>query len=363
MREPQRKVRETALLIERVVAVALFAGLLVGVALVLRPFVTAILFGGIIVIATWPVHEWLLRKGLSNAVVALILTVITVAFIVVPAIVLAPRLGGQLLEVVNRVQTFLNRTPELPGWVIGLPLIGPRTEQLWSQLVHGQVQEILSPYSATLRKAVIDTGSALAEGMLQIILSLAIAAMFWLRGDAIKSLLEHIANRFAGSFGEKALSEAAASVKGVSYGIVGTALIQAVALTVGMLIAGIPNATVLGFVALLIALSQIGILLVVIWGGAAWWLFSMDAQWWAIFMIVWGVVVSLVDNVVRPFLVGFGATMPLTLVFLGVLGGFFAFGFLGMFIGPTLLAVFFALLQAWRQPDKPNQRSGLRRVA
>ncbi len=143
-----------------------------------------------------------------------------------------------------------------------------------------------------------------------------------------------------------------ASVKGVSYGIVGTALIQAIALTIGLFIAGIPKAAALGFLALLIALSQIGILLVVIWGGAAWWLFSFGAQWWAIFMIVWGLFVSVVDNVIRPLLVGFGATMPLTLVFLGVFGGFVAFGFLGMFIGPTLLAVFFALLQAWRQPAK-----------
>jgi predicted PurR-regulated permease PerM len=351
----RRKLQETALFVERVVAVFMFVALLVGVGLVLRPFATAILFGGIIVIATWPIHEWLLRRGLSNAAAALILSIIAGAIIVVPAIILAPRLGGQLVQVVSQAQAFLNDAPELPSWVAQLPLIGPKTEQLWSRVVHGQVQEILSPYSATLRKTAFDIGTALAEGMLQIVLSLAVAAMFWLRGDVIRSVLENIASRFAGSFGEKALHAAASSVKGVAYGIVGTAIVQAVALTIGLFVAGIPNAGVLGFLALLIALSQIGILLTVIWGGAAWWLFSAGAQWWAIFMIVWGLFVSLVDNVVRPLLVGFGATIPLTLVFIGVLGGFVAFGFLGMFIGPTLLAVFLALLQAWREPAKSDR--------
>lgn len=355
MKTSNNELRSTAVLIERMVAVGFFVGLLIGVALVLAPFTTAILFGGIIVIATWPVHEWLLRKGLSSGLAAVVLTLASIALIVVPAVVLAPRLGGQLVELFNRTQKVIDETPDLPIWLTSLPVVGARIKQFWSQLVHGQVQEILSPYSDTLRKGIIATGTALAEGMLQLVLSLAVAAMLWLRGDLIKGVLATIARRFAGSFGEQALNAAAGSVKGVAYGIVGTALAQALLLTAGMLAAGIPNATVLGFIALLIALSQFGILLVIIWGGAAWWLFSNAAPGWAIFMLVWGLLVSLADNVIRPFLVGFGAAMPITLIFLGVFGGFIAFGFLGMFIGPTLLAVFLALLEAWRQqPDRED---------
>jgi predicted PurR-regulated permease PerM len=359
MNTSDKNLHGTAVLIERVVAVALFVGLLTGVALVLAPFTTAILFGGIIVIATWPVHEWLLRKGLSNGVAALVLTLASIALIVVPAVILAPRLGGQLVELFSRAQKMIDETPDLPAWLTELPVVGTRIKQFWSQLVRGEIQAILSPYSTTLRKGIIGTGTALAEGMLQLVLSLAVAAMLWLRGDLIKGVLETIARRFAGSFGEQALSAAAGSVKGVAYGIVGTALAQAFLLTIGMLAAGIPNATVLGFLALLIALSQFGILLTIIWGGAAWWLFSMGSAGWGFFMIVWGLFVSMADNVIRPFLVGFGAAMPITLIFLGVFGGFIAFGFLGMFIGPTLLAVFLALLQAWRlQPERRLESSG-----
>ena len=105
----------------------------------------------------------------------------------------------------------------------------------------------------------------------------------------------------------------------------------------------------LGFVGLLLAISQIGApLIALIWGGAAWWLFSHDQQAWGTFMIVWGLFVSTIDNFVKPWLIGFGIQMPLSLTILGVFGGFVTFGFLGLFIGPTLIAVFFTLLQAWR---------------
>ena len=105
----------------------------------------------------------------------------------------------------------------------------------------------------------------------------------------------------------------------------------------------------LGFGGLLLAISQIGgPLLVVIWGAAAWWLFAQDHAAWGAFMIVWGILVSTIDNFVKPWLIGFGMEMPISLTILGVFGGFLAFGFLGLFIGPTLIAIMFTLLQAWR---------------
>ena len=105
----------------------------------------------------------------------------------------------------------------------------------------------------------------------------------------------------------------------------------------------------LGFVAFLLALSQIGSpMLVLIWGAAAWWLFAQDNQVWGVFIIVWGLFVSTVDNFIKPWLIGFGVEMPISLTILGVFGGFLAFGFLGLFIGPTLIAIMFTLLQSWR---------------
>jgi len=126
-------------------------------------------------------------------------------------------------------------------------------------------------------------------------------------------------------------------------------------LTLGLAVAGVPGATTLGFLGLLLAISLIGgPLLVLIWGGAAWWLFSHDYQGWGAFMIVWGLLISMMDNILKPWLIGLGVRMPMSLTILGVFGGFIAYGFLGLFIGPTLIAVAFVLLEAWRAPTAPT---------
>ena len=105
----------------------------------------------------------------------------------------------------------------------------------------------------------------------------------------------------------------------------------------------------LGFIALLLAISQIGApLLIVIWGGAAWWLFGHNSAGWGTFIIIWGVFVSIIDNLIRPWLIGLGIDMPLSLTVLGVFGGFVVFGFLGLFVGPALIAIAYTLLMAWR---------------
>jgi predicted PurR-regulated permease PerM len=346
--EPTARRRETAILIERLIGVTLVALVLAGTFLVLRPFLTAFLFGGILVVATWPLHDWMLRRGLPVALTAVILTGLSAACIVLPIFALAPAMGGWVADLLTHAKAVLSPETTLPVWLVSVPLIGPRTQQIWSTLLEGRVQELLQPYSDWLRTVALNLGSTLAQGAIQVILSLIVAATLWIRGEAIRDIVLDVGQRFGGQLAKNALQLTAASIRAVSYGIVGTAVVQAMLLTFGMWICGIPRAGLLGFVTLVIALSQLGILLILIWGGCAWWLYSNGAVDWAIFMLVWGLIVSVIDNIIRPLLVGVSVAMPFTLIFFGVFGGFIAFGFLGMFIGPTLLSVFLALLQAWR---------------
>jgi predicted PurR-regulated permease PerM len=211
------------------------------------------------------------------------------------------------------------------------------------------VRALLEPYTANLEQLMIGAARALADSLVQVILSLVVATMFWTNGDGLVLVLHDALRRLGGPIAERALDVAAGAIRGVAYGVIGTAAIQAVLLAFGLAIAGVPGAVTLGFVALLLAISQIGgPLLVLIWGGAAWWLFAQDQQVWGMFIIVWGAIVSTVDNFIKPWLIGFGVEMPMSLTILGVFGGFLAFGFLGLFIGPTLIAIMFTLLQAWR---------------
>jgi predicted PurR-regulated permease PerM len=341
----------TTQLLERTVILLLFGGLLLGVLAVLRPFATAILFGTILAIAVWPLRDLLLRRGLKRGPAATLLVLLAFAIVALPVVATAPGLAEHMAQGTHRLQAYLANAPQAPSWLANLPVIGARLARLWDQMTlsDGGIRGALEPYSATLRQAFVGAAGALAESVLQIILSLVVAAMFWVSGDALTVVLRDILTRLGGKATAATLDVAAGAVRGVAYGVVGTATIQAVVMAIGLAVAGVPGATLLGFVTLLLALSQIGApLIVVVWGGAAVWLFGQDQQGWGIFMIIWGLIVTTMDNFIKPWLIGFGVAMPMSLTILGVFGGFVSFGFLGLFIGPTLLAVAFTLLDAWR---------------
>jgi predicted PurR-regulated permease PerM len=139
------------------------------------------------------------------------------------------------------------------------------------------------------------------------------------------------------------------TIQGVVYGVLGTAIAQGLVAMAGLLIAGVPGALLLGFLTFVASMMPVGPPL--IWGGAAVWLFFQGSIGWAIFMAVWGFfIISGIDNVVKPLLISRGSSMPFLLVMLGVFGGVYAFGFVGIFLGPTLLAVAFSLARLWTEP-------------
>jgi predicted PurR-regulated permease PerM len=338
-------------LLEHAVLLLLFAGLVIGVLAVLRPFTTAILFGTILAIATWPLREFLLRCRLKRGLDATLLLLLALAIVVLPLMAVAPGLAERLTQGASRLQDYFGSAPQVPSWLAGLPIVGERLARIWDQamLAQGGIRAVLEPYSDALRQALIGAAGALAESVLQIILSLVVATFLWVSGDALVATLRDILRRLAGETTAAALDVAAGAVRSVAYGVVGTAAIQAVIMAVGLAVAGVPGAVLLGFVTLLLALSQIGApLIIVVWGGAAYWLFGQDQQGWGAFMIFWGLVVTVIDNFIKPLLIGVGVAMPMSLTILGVFGGFVAFGFLGLFIGPTLIAIAFTLLEAWR---------------
>ena len=338
-------------LIERGILVLLVVGLFIGVLAIVKPFTTAILFGAALATAAWPIRQALVRRGLGRAPAATLLLLLSIVIVVLPMLLFAPHLADQMIRGTQRVQAYFAATPERPGWIGSVPLLGRRLGAAWDRVVevNGNLRALLEPYTANLEQIMIGAARAVADSLLQVILSLAVATMFWTNGDGLVAMLHDALRRLGGPIAERALDVAAGAIRGVAYGVVGTTAIQAVLLTLGLAVAGVPGAAMLGFVGLLLAISQIGgPLLVLIWGAAAWWLFGQDYPAWGAFMIVWGMLVSTVDNFIKPWLIGFGMEMPMSLTILGVFGGFIAFGFLGLFIGPTLIAIMFTLLQAWR---------------
>jgi predicted PurR-regulated permease PerM len=333
-------------LIERTILVLLVVGLLIGVLAIVKPFTTAILFGAVLATAAWPMRQALIQRGIGRGLTATLLLLLSLLLIVLPMLVMAPHLAEQLGQGIERAQSYFAATPQPPAWITGLPLFGRRLGAAWDRVVEaqGNLHTLAEPYTANLEQVMIAVARALADSMLQVILSLVVSTMFWTNGDGLVAILHDALRRLGGPLAERAIDVAAGAMRGVAYGVVGTAVIQAVLMAIGLAIAGVPGAVMLGFVTLLLAISQIGgPLLILIWGGAAWWLFGQDHHVWGVFMIVWGVFVSTVDNFIKPWLIGFGVEMPMSLTILGVFGGFLA-----LFIGPTLIAIMFTMLQAWR---------------
>jgi predicted PurR-regulated permease PerM len=268
-----------------------------------------------------------------------------------PILTMAPLLSDQLGEIMRRVQDHFSTAPAAPQWLGSVPFLGSKLFSLWDALVAagGDLGAVVHPYSSTIEQMLLTAARALADSVVQAILSLIVATMLWSGGTAIVQELRDVLRRLGGRTAEESLFVATGAVRSVAYGVIGTATLQAFLLALGLGLAGVPGAVTLGFVGFVLATSQIGApFLALIWGGAAWWLFANDQFGLGCLMIGWGVLVSLVDNILKPWLIGLGVRMPISLTILGVFGGFVAFGFLGLFIGPTLIAVTFVLLQSWR---------------
>ncbi len=348
----------TASLMEKFALLLLFSLLLAGVYLVLKPFMLGLVFGAILAIAAWPLRSWLVAMGLSGAMAAGLMLTLLLVFVLAPMAVAAPGLALSVKQLAEQGIVWVNSAPQLPAWITSLPLVGSKIASTWDGLL-AQTPEskaMLMSYVQPARQFITDAALGLATSMMDIGLALIVATTFWSRGDRVALVLRDSLNRLGGPQLAALTDVAASATRGVFYGIVGTSAIQGLLMAIGLVLAGVPGAGPLGFVTLIFALSQFGgVLINFVWGGAAWWLYTHSGMGFAFwFMVAWGLMVTFSDNVLKPLLIGSSLKLPLMLVILGVFGGFLSFGFLGLFIGPTLLAVAFELLAAWRQRKAVN---------
>jgi predicted PurR-regulated permease PerM len=342
----------TASLMEKFALLLLFSLLLAGVYLVLKPFLVGLVFGAILGVAAWPQRRWLVSKGLPGSVASGLMLTLLLVFVLAPMVVAAPGLAVEVKNLVAQGMAWIDSAPQLPAWVTGLPLVGSKIAATWDGLLQQtpESKAMLMSYAQPVRQFLTDAALGLASSVMDFAVALIVATTFWSRGDRVAAVLRDSLARLGGPRLAALTDVAASATRGVFYGIVGTAVIQGLLMAIGLWLAGVPGAAPLGFVTLLFAISQFGGALInLVWGGAAWWLYStsgMGAAFW--FVVAWGLMVTFSDNLLKPLLIGSSIRLPLMLVILGVFGGFLSFGFLGLFIGPTLLAVAFELLAAWR---------------
>ncbi|HNB79574.1 MAG TPA: AI-2E family transporter [Rhodocyclaceae bacterium] len=342
---------------KRIAQIVLVSLLLAGCLMVLLPFLAAILFAAVICIVTWPIYAWLrdkLRKrdGLS----AFAMTLLLILVVLVPMIGLTAGLADGVSQAIDAFGPAFERglPSHPPQWLATLPVIGESIDAYWNRLAESREEliKVLRQFSEPARKFALQIGTLFGQGLLQLTLVIFIAFFFYRDGAAIMGALRTGAQRLGGDLGTQMVDLAQNTVTGVMLGIVGTAFGQAVLALIGFLIAGVPGAVLLAAGTFFLSMIPVGPPL--LWGGAAWWLYDQGETGWAIFMVVWGVaVISSVDNFLKPILISRSASLPILLIALGVFGGALAFGFIGIFLGPTLLALGHVLLQRWTMRERP----------
>lgn len=326
--------------------------LIVGCIVVLLPFIGTLLLAVAICVTVWPLHERLRISCRCRRTPAALLTSAALALLMLlPMLVLSGSLasGGEAL--LETVKTYLDGglPTTAPGWVSHLPWAGDYLAAYWHKVAANreELNSLLQMAFEPARKLLLATVSLAAQGLLQMLL--VVFFVFFLLRDAptYGQTLAVAARRLGGDLGERMLGLAQGTVAGVMVGIVGTAAAQAVVGMIGYLIAGVPGVVVLTFATFIFALVPV-IGPTLIWGGAAVWLYQNGESGWALFMALWGILaISSVDNFVKPILISRTAALPLLLIIVGVFGGVLVFGFIGLFLGPTLLALGQALLRDW----------------
>jgi predicted PurR-regulated permease PerM len=338
--------------IEQYLGVALLLLLLLGCFLVMLPFISALLWATILAFSLWPLYDRLVRwlRG-RRTLAAALLSLGMVFAILLPVGIVGLTLGDNVKELKGATQRLLEAPPRAPAWLAKVPLVGNKATESWNALASDstklveRAQVLIEPIGTWLLYA----GLKLSVGLVQLTLSILLTFFLLRQGTALGGTLKEAIHRIAGERGTHLLGLAGNTVRGVVYGILGTAIVQAVMAGVGFLVAGVPGAGLLALLTFFLSVVPMGP--PIIWLPAALWLFHQGSTGWGIFMIIWGIGVSMVDNFVKPWLISQGSNMPFILTLFGVLGGAVAFGFIGVFIGPTLLAVGYRIVKEWSAPN------------
>lgn len=329
---------------------------------VLKPFIGAAIWAATIVIATWPLLIALQsRLGGRRAPAVVLMTLGMVALFVVP-ITLAV---VTVVQHVDAISAFMSqaaqmRPPPPPEWVARLPLVGAKLAATWSSAAAGDTDTLVSrllPYAGPALQWLVSeigtVGLLLAQSATVVVL----AAVMYAHGEVAAAGMKAAVRRLAGTQGVSALVLAAQAVRGVALGVGITAVAQAALGGLGLWLAEVPYAALLTVLMLVLSIAQLGPLPVLL--PAAAWMFYTDATGAGLLLLAVSAPASLLDNVLQPMLIRLGADLPLLLVFGGVVGGMLAFGLVGIFIGPVVLAVGYTLLKAWVAGEVDGDPAGV----
>ncbi len=341
----------------RIFALAAAVALGIGCFLVVRPFISALLWAGILVFCTWPIYQALTQRfRLGRTAAALVMVLVSFLVLVLPLIYAGANSRDELASLGERIEGLLSGgLPDISPMLARIPFVGEIAADWWRNVATdtGQLMSYLRPYATTIAQTVLSGLLSLLAGVAEMLVAICLAFFIYRDGEAIARRLTAMVERLAGGRAGPLLELTGNVTRGVVLGLVGTAVVQGGMTFFGLWLAGVPQPVLLAVVTGVISVLPVGAPLV--WFPAALWLFSQGSLGWGLFMLLYGGLgISSADNLVRPWFIARGADLPLLLSLIGALGGVFAFGFLGLFLGPVLLAVGYSVIKDWADQGMPQ---------
>lgn len=333
---------------EKIASAAALGLLLFACYQLLRPFIFDLLWAAILCYVTWPMFNRLRDWGLSHNWAA------TAMVLPIGVLLLTPFVAAAFTftDDVNRFLMWLNQSghvwPEPPQWMVKIPWLGASLEEAWQRFANdsGRLVNFGKQYALSASAWMLQQSINLAAELMHMGLSILVLFFFFRDGEHVARHVVVAVERLAGERTQRILHVVRSSLRAVVYGILGTALVQALASILGFVLAGVPYAFVLGVVAFfLMIIPAAG---TIVWLPISLWLLAEGEAGWALFIALWFLLfVGTIDNWLRPILISREVELPFLLIVFGIFGGLLAFGFIGVFIGPTLLATSYALILDW----------------
>jgi predicted PurR-regulated permease PerM len=339
--------------VDAAIKIGLVALLTVWCLEIVRPFMLPLIWGAIIAIASYPGFVRLERRlGGHTRLAAILWTIVGLILVLGPIGTLA----GVLVENVHSLATKLRaeglHVPAPPDAVATWPLVGEPAHRFWALAstnlgaALAQIQTQIRAFSVLLLAAIASAGL----GMLQFVIAVIIAGLLLPQAEGGARAAHAVATRLAGERGPGLVTLAEATIRSVARGVLGTAMIQALLAGAGLVAAGVPAAGLLAFVCLILCTVQIGPGIVLV--PAMIYLFWHGETMTAILFTAWSIPVMVLDNVLKPYLMRRGVQLPTVIILVGVIGGLLAYGMIGVFLGPVIIALGYELLRAWVRGDQ-----------
>ena len=336
-------------LVRNILVISIIGALIAACFWIMKPFLPALIWSSMIVIATWPLLIIVEKKVMGRRPAVMVMMGLLILVFIIPFTLALGTIvdnAPQIMSVSKQVSSF--QVPAPPDWVGNIPLLGDTVTEYWQGAAETNSSEYtkkLSPYISKVAGWMVAQAGNFGVLLVHFVLTLILTALLYMNGEEAAGIVRRLAYRIAEDQGENSVLLAAKSVRAVAQGVVITALVQSILAGIGLAVIGVPYASLLTALVFMLTIAQIGAGPVLI--PAVIWLFWKGSTGWAIAMLVWSVIVMSMDGFMRPILIRRNANLPLLLIFAGVIGGLITFGVIGLFIGPVLLAVGYTLMKAW----------------